>query len=191
MSDLSALVLSSDADTDVWVVLTPGGDAAAWAAEEARLCFSETDEPYDDAQVEALAGQLRVVAQSLDPDVVDAAFVHLPAPAQGAGFVVTVQIAPSGDGSEQALLELALGDREGLSEANVEPFEGELGAGLRVQQHLEQDGTVLDTLTYVWHRPDLGADVRVGTASAFLGELLDAEDDVEGLVRGLDVSLPV
>lgn len=188
MTTSPTLTVLGDHDTDVWVLWSPD-HGPEWPQEEAALCFSETDEPYDDDQVAGLAAQLQVVAEQLggNPSIA-AGFVHLPAPAQGSGFVVTVQLLLPCDGSEDALVDVATGRQQGLSEPTVEPFEGDLGTGLRVQYHLQAaDGTVVDNLVYVWHRPDLGTDVRVAVGSAFLGELLDAEHEVEELVRTLDV----
>ncbi len=183
------LDVTSDFDSDVWVAWRRSHEPG-WAQEEAELCYSEIEDPYDDEQVAGLAAQLQVLDDHLTADpTVATAFAYLPAPAAGVAFDVTVELLVLGDGSDDALVRLATRGRAGLTEPNVEPFEGLLGAGLRVQQHVQlDDGTVFDTLAYVWHRPDLGTDVRVAVRSLDLGALLDAEDEVEELARGIDVA---
>lgn len=188
-SEAPLLRLLSGFDPEVWIAWRPG-DGADWAREQAALCFSDVAGPSSDEQVDGLARQLEVVARELQAlGVVLNGFVHLPDPVAGVSFVVTVKLLEAGDGSEESLVALTLGEEQGLAEPSVAPFEGTLGVGVRVQRHVEVEGTVVDTLAYVWPRPDLGTDVLVSTSSVFLGVLLDAEDQVEELVRDLDLEV--
>jgi hypothetical protein len=173
-------------DTDVWVGVPrewsdqTWTDPADWAREAAEaVCGPDLD------RGDGLAAALAMVAASplLDPALGQSCYVHLPSPDDDP-LPVWVQVLEA----EGGLRELAQADEEAVEPPVVEAFTTDaLGEGLRVLRYsLAAEDLLLVGLHYAHRVGDL--DVHVWTSSLTPARVLAALDDVDELVRGIEVT---
>lgn len=184
-----------DADSSIWLelVVDPHLDLDEWALRSTRTCFAEAALHPDERQVTLLATALLSLA-TWAQDAGGLSFAHLRFPELGPRGLALLRAYDAGDGSEAALRALAQADAIELVEpATVERLDTPLGAALRVRRYaLSQDpmhprGTLLASLSYVWHLAEHDTDLLLIAADVDLADLAVLEPDLDDLARAVRV----
>lgn len=177
--------LVTDHDPVSWILIDPLDlDVDTWATEKARERFPLEGRDPDPGELELMAASLlALVEQQLLRETPSTLFAYAPLAALPR-LLVDVMVLAASDGSESALRDLTGADDTDLLEpADVTRVETPLGLAMRSRRYYRQEGStaVLAVVTYGWHLPEHGVDVRLSTAGEDLAVLHAAEDDVHAL----------
>lgn len=173
-------------DPDLWVsVVDPGDDLNAWASGAARDRFVLAEREPLEGELEVMAAALLTLAEAQQHRETNL-YAYVPHAAGPPTVLVDIIVLEPSDGSEEALRELTGADDTDLVEpAGVSRVETALGVAMRSRRYHRQEDSpaVLAALTYGWHLPNHGVDIRLSAALEDLAALAAAEADVDGLAH--------
>jgi hypothetical protein len=172
-------------DPVYWVLIDPlGDDMDSWATTMARERFPLEGREPAEGELELMAASLLSLAEQQSIRLSsNFLFAYTPL-ASLPLLLVDVLVLAASDGSETAMRDLTGADDTDLVEpADVRRVETSLGVAIRSRRYYRQEGSpaLLAVLTYGWHLPEYGVDVRLSTAVEDLAALLAAEDDLHTL----------
>lgn len=185
-----------DFDPAVWLELPwdSEDDLEDWALLTAQDCFAQADLRPDERDVTLLSTALLSLA-GWAREAGGMAFVHLPQPERGPSGLVLLQADDAGDGSELSLRERLRAEDETLVEpATVTHLATPLGGALRVRRFSrsrdpeQPPGTLVASLGYAWHLPQIDTDLWLTCADLDLGALVSLEEDLDALACAVRLS---
>ncbi len=183
-------------DQRIWVELEPGDlTPEAWAQQEAARCFRDTGQAPVGDGLQVLTSRL-LLLQEQCAELAPMAFWYLPSPDPEVppgplALLSAFDLGPDGD---EALAAFAgADDPMNIEPASLRPFETALGKGLRCRRFSQRDpsrpgrpgGPVVLVVSYVWHLPELDADIRLVCSSDDLVSVAQVEADLDALARSV------